>query len=224
MVCFNCGGDHFARRCPEGGRRGKGQGKGKVVGEPRPPSTPPPTWAWGPQPPTVPPPMQQQERVLTPPMPKFGGYLRQGSEIPPPPWSDTSSESENTTPPMPDVRPESETPTPPLPEFPPEAGTAMCVEEILRWEADNTNYNPEKTFWDSRDEFDISSPPPPGYHSESSEIDYNPETTWDSRPEFDIPSPPPPGYHSEPEIPTPPRADFSPEPNRRRFLRRRLLE
>ena len=29
MECFNCGGDHFARDCPEGG---KGKGKGKKGG------------------------------------------------------------------------------------------------------------------------------------------------------------------------------------------------
>mmetsp|Transcript_73173 Transcript_73173/g.158297 ORF Transcript_73173/g.158297 Transcript_73173/m.158297 type:complete len:89 (+) Transcript_73173:82-348(+) len=27
VECFNCGGDHFARDCPEGGGKGKGKGK-----------------------------------------------------------------------------------------------------------------------------------------------------------------------------------------------------
>mmetsp|Transcript_91477 Transcript_91477/g.162820 ORF Transcript_91477/g.162820 Transcript_91477/m.162820 type:complete len:152 (+) Transcript_91477:1-456(+) len=27
IECFNCGGDHFARDCPEGGGKGKGKGK-----------------------------------------------------------------------------------------------------------------------------------------------------------------------------------------------------
>mmetsp|Transcript_102672 Transcript_102672/g.209135 ORF Transcript_102672/g.209135 Transcript_102672/m.209135 type:complete len:89 (-) Transcript_102672:97-363(-) len=29
VQCFNCGGDHYARDCPEGDSKGKGKGKSK---------------------------------------------------------------------------------------------------------------------------------------------------------------------------------------------------
>ena len=32
VECFNCGGDHFARDCPQGGGKGKGKGGGKKGG------------------------------------------------------------------------------------------------------------------------------------------------------------------------------------------------